>query len=131
MATTRTSVKRLGLIVSAAFVAMLMVAAPAGAQTYSDGGGNNTGTIVDNPGDTDADTDTDTDTGTDTDAGTDTDGPTNNGGTTGADDDLGQVDEGELAFTGGDALSLAVIGSAAVGAGALLMAASRRKNEDD
>ncbi len=114
MATTRTAAQRTGFIVSAAFAAMLMVAAPAGAQTYTDGGGNNTGTGVDNPD------------------GTDPDGTTG-GGTGNADGgDLGQVDDGgELAFTGGDALSLVAIGGAAIGAGAVLVAVTRRKDEQD
>ena len=101
---------------------VMALSVPAGAQTYSDGTGNDTGVQTDT--NTDGDTTTTTDGGT-----TSTDGSTDGGGT-GTAGDLAQVDDGELAFTGGDAIGLAVIGGSAVAAGAAMVVVGRRRDED-
>lgn len=103
-------------IAGGAVAALVMVGGPAGAQTYTDGSGNDAGVVAD-PGST-----------TTTEGNTTTDG--SGGGAPADSGDLGQVDGGELAFTGGDAVSLAVIGAAVVGAGGVLVASSRRNDDE-
>ncbi|NOX29612.1 MAG: hypothetical protein GXP35_06140 [Actinobacteria bacterium] len=128
MATPRsTQIRR--ILGGGVLVAALFAAPPAGADTtYSNGSDGNTGTDVDNPTNGGSGT-TPAPQPPPTDSGTDTDDAGGTGGT--GNDDLGNVDNGELAFTGGDAISLALIGGTVVGAGSLLVLATRRKDEDD
>ncbi len=128
MTSSTTSLRRLvgGCVLAAA----LLTAAPAGASTYDNGSDGSTGTSVDNPT-TDGGTGGTGTVGGDTtpDGATPTTQAPGAGGTGG--DDLGNVDDGELAFTGSDALSLAAIGGALLGAGALMVTASRRREDHD
>ncbi len=130
MATPRsTQIRR--ILGGGVLVAALFTAAPAGADTaYSNGSDGSSGTEVDNPTNGDATNTTQPAPTDSTDTNTDTDTDTGGTGGTGT-DDLGNIDNGELAFTGGDAISLALIGGTVVGAGSLLVLATRRKDEDD
>ena len=88
--------------VAASFVGLLMLAGPVSADPYSDAKDNTT--------------EQERDTGS-TDPGTTNDAA------------VGQVDD-DLAFTGSDARSLALVGVAVAGAGALLVVTSRRRNAE-
>ena len=138
MATTGTSSLR-RLLAGGIVAGALFVAAPAGAQTaYSDGSDGSTGQDIDNPTGGNGVIDADGGTTPASDpvtvpaapaADADSSGGASSGAGAGS-GDLGNVDGGELAFTGGDAISLAVIGGSVLGAGALLVAAPRRNDDD-
>ena len=104
--------QRVTASVAASFVGLLLLAGPVSADAYSDAEDNNTGQERD-PGTTDP-------------------GATDPGVTTpGTIDDtpVGQVDD-DLAFTGSDARSLALIGATIAGAGGVLVVTSRRRNAE-
>ncbi|MCB0991361.1 MAG: hypothetical protein R2770_16075 [Acidimicrobiales bacterium] len=132
MRKNREALRRSGVAALAVAACLALGSAPAGAaDAYSDGGSGSTGQTTDTGGGSTGDTGgtgtgaDGTTGGGDTTTGTDTSA----GGTTGS-GTVGQVDDGQLAFTGGDALSLTLIGGAALGAGALMVAVSRRRDDD-
>ena len=98
--------------IAATCVGVLMFAAPAAAQTYSDGGGNNTNQ------------------GTDTNTGNTGDNGAGAGGVGTEDDGVVTQVSDDLAFTGSDARSLALIGTGIAGAGALLIVTSKRREPE-
>jgi len=115
-------VGRRGLFAGFLLAGLLMVAAPAGADTYGNGQGNNTGQG------TDQGSTTTTQVTTTTQATTTTVGNGSNGsnGSTGNESGT-NGDNGNLAFTGTDALTLALIGAGATGAGLVLVASTRKR----
>ena len=128
MAATSTTSKRnrrvgrRGLFAGVLLAGLLLVGAPAGADTYGNGQGNNTGQGSD-PGSS-----TTTQVTTTTVATTTTVGNGSNGsnGSTGGDSGT-NGNSGNLAFTGTDALTLAIIGAGATGAGLVLVASTRKR----
>ncbi len=109
--------RRFGLIVVASLAVIAFAAAPAGAQTYSNGSDGSTG-----QGQDDGTTTTTT--------ATTQPGSSGTGSSGGGSDDgvVGQADDGGgLAFTGADSLSLALIGAGVAIAGGLLVVGSRRR----
>lgn len=113
---TRSLPRRLAVFFAASAGALALAAVPVGAQTYSDGSDGTTGQ------------------GTDTNTTPITSAPgasdSGNGGTSGTGDVVAQAeDNGALAFTGSDSMSLALIGAGIVTAGGLLVVSSRRKVE--
>ncbi len=110
--------RQIALFVAACAAALMFAIAPASAQTYSDNSDNSTNQDQDtnDPGDNGS--------------------PDDDSNSTNVPDDDGvvaQVDEGDgggdLAFTGADSLSLALIGFGVAGAGVFLVMTSRRKVE--
>ena len=139
---TRTGIaRRTAASVAAGCIGLLLLAAPVAAQTYSKNQDNSTNQSEDdNTGGSDGTTDGSdsgndgSNTGND---GTDNGGstpdtdttPDGNSGTPTDGTPVGQVDE-DLAFTGTDARSLALIGAGVAGAGALLIVATRRREAE-
>jgi len=137
---TRTRIaQKAAASVAAGCIGLLLVAAPASAQTYSNNENNTTNQPEDNnPGDSDGTTGgSDNGNNTGNNPGNNDDGSTPDpvddpGGNSGTPNDgtpVGQVDE-DLAFTGGDARSLALIGAGIAGAGAMLIVATRRREAE-
>ena len=127
MAATSTSQNRRtgrrGLVAGALLAGLLMVASPAGADTYGNGEGNNTGQGTDQGSTTTTEVTTTT-----TQATTTTVGQGSNGSNGSPGNDAGtNSDNGNLAFTGTDAITLALIGAGATGAGVVLVASSRKR----
>lgn len=141
---TRTgNARRAAASVAAGCIGLLLLAAPASAQTYSktqdnttnqpeddnSGGSNDTGNGGSNTGNDGTNTGND---GTNNGGTTPDDTTTTPDGNSGTPTDgtpVGQVDE-DLAFTGSDARSLALIGAGVAGAGALLIVATRRREAE-
>lgn len=145
---TRTgNARRAAASVAAGCIGLLLLAAPASAQTYSktqdnttnqpeddnSGGSNDTGNDGSNTGNDGSNTGNDgTNNGGTDNGGTTPDDATTPDGNSGTPTDgtpVGQVDE-DLAFTGSDARSLALIGAGVAGAGALLIVATRRRETE-
>ncbi len=130
MAATSTSQKRRigrrGLVAGALLAGLLMVAGPAGADTYGNGEGNNTGQGTDQGSTTTTQVTTTTTQATTTTVGEGSNGSNGSNGSTGNDSGT-DGDNGNLAFTGTDALTLALIGAGATGAGVILVASTRKR----
>lgn len=116
-------VARLGAFGAACATALLLTVAPAGAQTYSNGSDGSTGQGSDGGTTTTTTMPGGGDTGT---------GSTGGTGDTGGDGGVvGQADDGgDLAFTGSDTISLALIGAGIATAGGLLVVGSRRRVDE-
>ena len=121
MTSPRTTIpRRLGVFFAVTAGVLALAVVPVSAQTYSDGGDGST------------DQSEDTNTTPTTTPGSQTPGATDPGtsGGTNNDDVVAQADDdGALAFTGSDSMSLALIGAGIVTAGGLLVVSSRRKVE--
>jgi len=139
---TRTGIARKAAAsVVAGCIGLLLLGAPVAAQTYSNNQDNTTNQPEDdNTGGSDGSTggsDTGNDGSNSGNDGTDNGGttpgtettPDGNSGTPTDGTPVGQVDE-DLAFTGADARSLALIGAGVAGAGALLIVATRRREAE-